>query len=868
MPKSIKKKECGIMKGGTAPAPAPAPAPVLTTADAARARAITHRTHSNLIRKIYRAEEITSKELYDYISICYNIERVGILPVTLPMTILSFMDNFSPDNLATEGTTQFCQNLFGFRSTGFRELLTRGASNVSQCKKAGYPRSNLPLVCIWCGEPIYDMAECEHALPILNCAGLLGFSSNPDRSRIEHILEYGYAHRLCNQVKLDVPFLTWNNNNWEINWHNMRQVYYNISVARKGYKNASSLAYTYDDNENFYPVPTGPPIQDNSVVAPHNSHYRGNYDMPLNVPTSQKNSLTENGEHRNKHEILIACKKLATLTNNPVDILAGGAKSKKSKKKQRGGVLNTTLPPLDESTMISDKTALEQYLAQDLPGGGRKWVEDNDNGKLYGPHRMRLIARYCNTHLADFATTTSYKNQILAKIITCVTPEDLAAAFAEAEPANPIGDALKEKAEVLANLYKKVLVFSNIKFNLGNLTTMGSNRVKQARAVTNLKVLEDEKQKKKELFAEIWKIINEYNDKHKALFSQVPSVKIDGTEQLKGIRGGGLSIPDNVTYRNVILNIETMEQTMKSFLPIPKSGGSKMLRQSVLLGSKKYIASLKDKISYETFSSIEKRWYNQFVVKNINDLFKSQEEALLSEPDRDFIERRNISRIYETEEYKKSLCIYATSHLFLDEKLPRIIEALGRSVTGARRLSPTQSKIMLSALISTPVAEEQPTRPGNFLESLYTVLFDLDTDNFLTESQSKSMEDIVKEATINYDFIIQLSENVKDFQRRRAAMEWSATVEDGGEVDIISHQPSVFEPVLNTARQKRDRSGANHNDNNGNFTNQPLEGNLPLAKRRAGQVNVMGGSRKKTSKKPQKKIIKKSKKLNRRKKLK
>ena len=224
------KGGAGGTGGGTAGGAA-----VLDAKDVAEARARTDASYSTLVGKIQGGGAITSKELYDYISDCRNIERLGILPVTLPMTILSFMDNFSPEYLENQGTTQFCQNLFGFRSTGFRELLTRGASNVSQCRKAGYPRSNLPLVCIWCGEPIYDMAECEHALPILNCAGLLGFSSNPDRSRIEHILEYGYAHRLCNQVKLDVPFLTWNDgtNKWEINWLNMSQVYNDIAHEQK-----------------------------------------------------------------------------------------------------------------------------------------------------------------------------------------------------------------------------------------------------------------------------------------------------------------------------------------------------------------------------------------------------------------------------------------------------------------------------------------------------------------------------------------------------------------------------------------------------------------------------------------------------------
>ncbi len=78
---------------------------------------------------------------------------------------------------------------------------------------------------------------------------MLGFSSNPDRPKIEHLLEYGYAHRLCNQVKLDVPFLTWSDTDeeWFINWGNMNEVYKAISAAKKkGYKNAQLLAYYLD----------------------------------------------------------------------------------------------------------------------------------------------------------------------------------------------------------------------------------------------------------------------------------------------------------------------------------------------------------------------------------------------------------------------------------------------------------------------------------------------------------------------------------------------------------------------------------------------------------------------------------------------
>jgi hypothetical protein len=419
MPNSIKKKRNGIMKGGmqqgtggggTVPAaPAgPAVGPLMTPAAVSLAEAESQRLYDVLVQAIRTNRQVNRSDLVNYLLYTYNTQRIGMAPVVLP-GLANFLDTFTPDALNVAKTTDFCKNLFGFMTPEFRELLTRGASNVSQCKKAGYPRSELPLVCIWCGEPIYDMAECEHSLPITACAGLLGFSSNPDRSRLEHILEYGYAHRLCNQVKLDVPFLTWNDttDNWAINWPNMSRVYNDIATkgTLSGYKNASSLAYTYNDGQgNFNYSPLGGPIPmtgpegPNSIVAPHNSPYRGNYNMPGTAPTNQKNKLTENGEHRNKREILEACGELEGLTNNPTAtaILAGGAKSKKSKKKQRGGALTFKLPKLVESRMIDNQTELEQYLGQDLglPGYGKKWLQ-SDNGKLYGPHRMRLIEEYC-----------------------------------------------------------------------------------------------------------------------------------------------------------------------------------------------------------------------------------------------------------------------------------------------------------------------------------------------------------------------------------------------------------------------------------------------------------------------------------------
>ena len=807
MPKSIKKKECGIMKGGNgdgggmkvahAPAPAPAPAPVLTAADAAAASLKTHKSYSALNYKIRFGGAITSKELYDYIYDCYNMEREGILPVTLPMTILSFMNNFKPTDFATARTTEFCKNLFGFRSTKFRELLTRNASNVSQCKKAGYPRSQLPLVCIWCGEPIYDMAECEHALPILNCAGLLGFSSNPDSSRIEHILEYGYAHRLCNQVKLDVPFLTWNetNKNWKINWQNMSQVYKDIANkgASSGYKNASSLAYTYDDHGNFNYSPLGGTIHDNSVVALNKTGapYRGNYEMPGTAPTSQKNKLTENGEHRNKREILDACRELAAITSGlstSTHRLAGGAKQKKSNKikKQRGGVIysHSDVTQRLPDTMVIPHD-IESRLSQDIPGGGDKWYKTANDSKLYGLYRMMYIEKYCNTHLANFADTKSYKNQILARIITCVTPEELARAFAEAGPANPIGDALKEKAEVLAYLYKKALGFKDFKFNLGNLLKTTSRRLRTAMAVTNLKLLKDEKQKKEELFYEIWKIIDEYNKKYEYVIPQNSSVKINGTEDLIG-SGGKCEIPDTSTLHSVkreILRIEIQLSQFSSRTGGARTGGGGARTFKSLLKREEIYVDIfdkeLDKIPEGQLYGFKK--YREIVIRVINEYFKAQREVKQSKPDRDFFSE-------EYNEFKKYSCNYETSQLF-DRKLPEILKQLiGLNIPGI------QSKIMLSALISTPIANGLPFNANinAFLTRLHIVLFGPRTDEVL---KNKFPGVGLNQTTLNAKVIYDLGNLVSNLVSRY-------NPHSGTPQPVIQIGQSIPVPVFGGSRKK------------------------------------------------------------------
>ena len=241
---------------------------------------------------------------------------------------------------------------------------------------------------------------------------------------------------------------------------------------------------------------------------------------------------------------------------------------------------------------------------------------------------------------------------------------------------------------------------------------------------------------------------------------QFPSVKIDGTEQLKGNRGK-VSIPDHDTYQKVISDIETTEKILNSFLP--KSGGardgSKAVYKSFMSGSKEYTVFftdfLKRKFKTDDLNTLltkrEKREYREQLT-SINDFFELQEKATTSKPDTDFIERHYISPIYiSPTEYKKYLCIYATSQLFSYKKLPEILGELG--VLGIPGISKIQSKIMLSALISTPVAEKgflDAINIDGFLPSIHTVLFDRDTDTVLESNfPGVGLNQILKNSTLN-----------------------------------------------------------------------------------------------------------------------
>ena len=101
-----------------------------------------------------------------------------------------------------------------FKYDKLRNFMLGGSSNITQCnqtvgKKDETILKDIP--CIWCGAPLDDASECEHVLPVVAAALLLTFSGgpNPELKRIiEWLLEYGWSHQLCNQVKSNDLFIT------------------------------------------------------------------------------------------------------------------------------------------------------------------------------------------------------------------------------------------------------------------------------------------------------------------------------------------------------------------------------------------------------------------------------------------------------------------------------------------------------------------------------------------------------------------------------------------------------------------------------------------------------------------------------------
>ena len=736
MPKSKKRKEYGIMKGGGSGTGGGGTAvgPLMTPADVSLAEAQSQRLYDVLVQAIDTNQPVKRQDIVNYLLHTYNIERIGMPSVVLP-GLCDFLDNFTPDALNVAKTSEFCQNLFGFKYPKFRELLTRDASNVTQCNKGGYSRT-LPLVCIWCGEPIYDMAECEHSLPITPCSGLLGFSSNTDRPDLEFILEYGYAHRLCNQVKLDVPFLTWDEptKKWKINWPNMRQVYNDIATrgAVKGYKNANLLAYTCDKASRvLLDSITGAPITlDTQRVGRPDDGRRGNYNFGNPRDVKNRNDLTENGEHRNKTDILVACGELARIINNNRDLLAGGSKSKKSKKKQRGGALPVKQPV--DLRLIDSKPDLVNYLAQDLlvSGHGDKWLQPN-NGKLYGPHRMRLIEEYCNRYTSALGTPTNLKYTVIARIVTSPTRKDLASAFAGAGGAvNPTKIALDAYNLLQVKLQKKIREFKTYTFNITDILKMRPRAQGKAATKERPKLVRLQAEKQSQ-FDEIQQLIDDHNTKYASIkeakigaklkddtvIPTDPTPIIDDIEKhitiLAGLHGGGRIKKMKGGANSILAKLpEGLEKELEEGLSAKLEANPKLVVEEFI---EEFLLKkeLEELLEFNNFYSVTKEPQEEYIanIKALNKEFKTYQDILDSSINTFNIKYSNYFRRY------------------LESEFTSILPELNHTSLG---LSIQEKRIIFSAIVGTNVSVN--THPRDALEHiryLNFMLFDTTGDELL-----------------------------------------------------------------------------------------------------------------------------------------
>lgn len=417
---------------------------------------------------------IDSDNLIEHLQAAYELGG-GNDPIGLT-GVKSFMDSFTPDDLTKNPTSRFCQQLFGFQTTKFRPLLTRTDDNQKQCSKAGYP--NLVNVrCIWCGEPILDFSECEHALPILMAAPLLGFST-ARADRRESTLEYGYAHRLCNQVKNDLSFLIWNegNNNWEIDWVNMREMYIRISNVGK-YRDKTVPNYEPHHaapKALFYELDGSgsPGLGKARTVADYNSLNR--FELP-EIPPDQCNRLSKEGKHRNLEIIKTACNTIGQSIDlltpqfnlGPVVVKSGGSKKKKKYNKiltQKGGVL--VIPSrtrLGSDLLKINDYNLAVYLSQEIPHPF--W---NDNHLLYGVARMECIRDHVNSVLGRFGDDLeSLRLYLLLKIIKSPNVNTLVEEATGAPPAEePHLKFVRDKKLLLKKIKKEISAYNTIKIPL------------------------------------------------------------------------------------------------------------------------------------------------------------------------------------------------------------------------------------------------------------------------------------------------------------------------------------------------------------------------------------------------------------------
>ena len=418
---------------------------------------------------------ITNNDLSDYLNIVY---LRGGLQTTL--NIDKFMASFEPGAVTSGDTSAFCANLFGFRSQLYRKLLTRTEDNPRQCKAAGYGKS-VGVKCIWCGEWILDFPECEHALPILMAASLLGFST-ANANEIEKILEYGSSHRLCNQVKNAIALLKWDSatNRWEIDWRNVHQMYDDIAT-NGGFAN-NRMRYQLLNNG------TANLLSDNIQNATHPGYL--SWSMPQLVDgrdydTRNRNQnilgacngLSNRGLHRNRNHIQRACRTIAgriTVTpavsqynhnhgGNLVQV-AGSRKKKSKKKKQKGGFFDPTQIqnlPL-QNQLLQNPANLRTYLSQG-PDTTNAWGVNsvaNNNPDLYFLARLVAIRERLNSvNTAMNGDMDKIRMYMICKIILGPDVDMLIKDLGGASPPDPEHDynMLMKERELLMKKIKRAI---------------------------------------------------------------------------------------------------------------------------------------------------------------------------------------------------------------------------------------------------------------------------------------------------------------------------------------------------------------------------------------------------------------------------
>jgi len=122
-----------------------------------------------------------------------------------------------------------------------RNCVLSGASNITQCNQSVGTKDNHMQAerrCIWCGGLIDDFAECEHVFPVVLALLFLGFTGGPNefKNLIEILLEYGWAHQLCNQIKSNKVFIKL------VDIGGVRKVSLDLDVLRQFYVDVHTTA--------------------------------------------------------------------------------------------------------------------------------------------------------------------------------------------------------------------------------------------------------------------------------------------------------------------------------------------------------------------------------------------------------------------------------------------------------------------------------------------------------------------------------------------------------------------------------------------------------------------------------------------------